>query len=268
MQSPLLGMETGLQQPVADGTQQHQPCRTPSEWDSGRWHCLQPALPVDSHRSRPTWQEPSSAEQDWLSLLWKEEERDLPLPCSGTLCNCWRERSCYRKISSEGAVLRRHGAVQVSSQMLLQSKLSIILLFCSEGSGSDWQFVALSSLHFPTIHKKQILLHSAGSHSMPGTCHLHCNEHSDCRHLLLLLLLNVELPEHSRHWPLEPQSVWVPEVEQQDSESCSWMRVLVAKDLGWKSRYKHSATLNSLQTAKCPDLPEQAAVTTALTDLL
>lgn len=87
------------------------------------------------------------------------------LPCSAMrlLCNCWRERSCYRKISSEGAVLRRHGAIQASSQMLLQSKLSIILLFCSEGSGSDWQFVALSSLHFPTVHKKQILLHSTGS---------------------------------------------------------------------------------------------------------
>lgn len=73
MQSPLLGMETGLQQLVVDGTQQHQPCRTPSECDRGRCHCLRPALPVDSHRSCPMWKEPSSAEQDWLSLLWKEE---------------------------------------------------------------------------------------------------------------------------------------------------------------------------------------------------
>lgn len=113
----------------------------------------------------------------------------LQLGCCATA----QERSCCRKISSEGAMLRRHGAIQASSQMLLQSKLSIILLFCSEGSGSDWQFVALSSLHFPTIYKKQILLHSAGSQSVPGTCHLHCNEHSDCRHLLLL---NVEFPEH------------------------------------------------------------------------
>lgn len=190
-------MEKGLQQPVVDGTQWHQPCRTCSKCDSGKCHCPQPALPVDSYRSCPMWREPSSAEKDWLPLLQKEEEeRDLPLPCSARrlLCNCWRERSCYRKISSEGAVLRRHGAIQASSQMLLQSKLSIILLFCSEGSGSDWQFVALSSLHFPTIYKKQILLHSAGSQSVPGTCHLHCNEHSDCRHLLLLL--NEEFPEH------------------------------------------------------------------------
>lgn len=163
-------------------------------------------------------------------------------------------------------MLRRHGAIQTSSQMLLQSKLSIILLFCSEGSGSDWQFVALSSLHFPTIYKKQILLHSAGSQSMPGTCHLHCNKHSDCRHLLLLLL-NVEFPEHSGSRPLESQSVWVPDVGQQDLESCSWMRVLVANELGWKLRYKHSALCRQ-QRAKCPDLPEQVAVTTALTDLL
>lgn len=101
---------------------------------------------------------------------------------------------------------------------------------------------------------------------MPGTCHLHCNEHSDCRHLLLLLL-NVEFPEHSRPQPLEFQSVWVPEVGQQHLESCSWMRVLVAKDLGWKLGYKHSA-LCKQPRAKCADLPEQVAVTTAQTDLL